>query len=116
MFKKIKPPLDFEPGTEFKYSNTGYVLLSVIIERASGEAFAKFMNHAIFQPLEMNDSAIFNLSSSKSVLNHRVYGFKSKSFFNNGKELHDLSHFFVYTGQQSPLGRAFLKVSNKDHH
>ncbi len=49
-----KYPLDFEAGSEFEYSNTGYVLLGKIIENVSGRSYAKFLRENIFDPLQMN--------------------------------------------------------------
>lgn len=48
--------LNFEPGTSFGYSNTGYTLLAEIIQRASGKTFAEFTHEKIFQPLGMNNT------------------------------------------------------------
>ena len=41
-------PLDFKPGEKFRYSNSGYVVLGQVIETASGESYAAFLNKAIF--------------------------------------------------------------------
>ncbi|HEY6187875.1 MAG TPA: serine hydrolase domain-containing protein [Pyrinomonadaceae bacterium] len=46
-------PLDFEPGARFHYSNSGYVLLGYIIERASGVPYEDFLTANIFEPLKM---------------------------------------------------------------
>jgi D-alanyl-D-alanine carboxypeptidase len=45
--------LDFEPGTRWSYSNTGYTILGRIVEKASGEKFGDFLKRRIFDPLEM---------------------------------------------------------------
>jgi CubicO group peptidase (beta-lactamase class C family) len=45
--------LDFEPGTRWSYSNTGFVLLGRIIERASGQPLGTFFSENIFKPLGM---------------------------------------------------------------
>jgi CubicO group peptidase (beta-lactamase class C family) len=45
--------LNFTPGTEFLYSNTGYALLSIVVRRASGESLRDFAEHRIFRPLGM---------------------------------------------------------------
>ncbi|HEU4451831.1 MAG TPA: serine hydrolase domain-containing protein [Longimicrobium sp.] len=45
--------LNYAPGSQYLYSNTGYNLLAVIVERVSGEPFAAFTRRAIFQPLGM---------------------------------------------------------------
>ena len=52
-------PLDFDPGSKYSYSNSGYVLLSYIVEKASGQPFADYMKQAIFDPLGMKNSGIF---------------------------------------------------------
>ncbi len=46
-------PLDFEPGTRWSYSNTGYFLLSLVVERASGEHFGDYLRTQLFEPLGM---------------------------------------------------------------
>jgi CubicO group peptidase (beta-lactamase class C family) len=53
-------PLDFVPGEKFSYSNSGYVLLGVIIEKVSGETYADFVQHHIFAPLKMTGSGYDN--------------------------------------------------------
>ncbi|GEM_PF-1441994 len=51
-------PLDFEPGASFHYSNTGYYLLSLAIENASGMSFARYIEEAIFTPADMTQSRV----------------------------------------------------------
>lgn len=46
----------FVPGTRYEYSNGGYLLLSEVVERASGEAFATYVDRHILQPIGMNRS------------------------------------------------------------
>ena len=48
--------LNFDPGAEYNYSNTGYVLLGVIVQRASGKSLREFAAERIFQPLGMTVS------------------------------------------------------------
>lgn len=48
-----RKPLDFEPGTRWQYSNTGYVIAGLIIEKASGMPLLKFLSKNIFEPLRM---------------------------------------------------------------
>jgi CubicO group peptidase (beta-lactamase class C family) len=45
--------LNYEPGAEFSYTNTGYNLLAVIVDRVSGQSFAEFTKQHIFEPLGM---------------------------------------------------------------
>jgi D-alanyl-D-alanine carboxypeptidase len=46
-------PLEGAPGTTFKYDNTGYVLLGLIVERAGGERLDVFLRERVFKPLQM---------------------------------------------------------------
>jgi CubicO group peptidase (beta-lactamase class C family) len=49
--------LNFEPGTRWSYSNTGYNLAAILVGRVSGMSFADFTKARIFQPLGMNDTS-----------------------------------------------------------
>ncbi|MBU5311313.1 serine hydrolase [Tissierella carlieri] len=51
-------PLEFESGTQFKYCNTGYALLSEIIEKVSGVTFEEYLHENIFKPLNMKDTGV----------------------------------------------------------
>ncbi len=48
--------LNFDPGEQFIYSNTGYFLLGEIVARVSGKSFPEFAKERIFEPLGMNDT------------------------------------------------------------
>jgi D-alanyl-D-alanine carboxypeptidase len=49
-----KKPLDYEPGTRWQYSNTGYVVAGMIAEKVSGEPLLSYLNRKIFAPLGMH--------------------------------------------------------------
>jgi len=57
-FLQQHPFLSFPPGERFAYCNTGYMLLSMIVERLSGRSFSEFAEQRIFGPLQMNQSCI----------------------------------------------------------
>jgi hypothetical protein len=46
-------PFDFPPGTSWRYNNTGYVLLGMIIEQVSGRPYAAYVDEQFFQPLRL---------------------------------------------------------------
>jgi CubicO group peptidase (beta-lactamase class C family) len=49
-------PMQFDPGTRYRYNNSGYVLLGAIIEKASGQTYAAYIADHIFKPLGMTHS------------------------------------------------------------
>jgi CubicO group peptidase (beta-lactamase class C family) len=65
-------PLDFQPGEKFSYSNSGYVLLGYLVEKASGESYVKFLQENIFGPLGMKDSGY---DSNSVVIPRRAAGY-----------------------------------------
>ena len=65
--------LDFEPGSTYSYSNGGYVLLSLIVEKASGQPFHSFMKDKIFNPLKMNSTLVYD--ESKPKIENRALGY-----------------------------------------
>jgi len=53
-----QPELQAPPNTEWNYNNTGYILVSLAIERASGQSFADYMRENVFEPLGMMDTRV----------------------------------------------------------
>ncbi len=68
LFKRIK--LNFEPGTGYEYSNPGYDLLGVIIEKVSGMSFENYISKYILKPLDMMDSGYSKGQGSEE--NHAI--------------------------------------------
>ena len=66
-------PLDFQSGEKWSYSNSGYVLLGYLIEKISGESYAKFVQENIFTPLGMKDSGY---DSNSAIVAHRAKGYQ----------------------------------------
>lgn len=65
-------PLDFEPGTQYCYSNSGYCLLGKIIEVASGMSYEAFIQTHIFRPLSMKHSYYMN---NEPIIPSRASGY-----------------------------------------
>lgn len=65
-------PLEFEPGTKWNYSNSGYVLLGYLIEKISSQSYADFVQQNIFTPLGMKDSGY---DSNSALIEHRASGY-----------------------------------------
>jgi len=62
----------FRAGEEWRYSNSGYVLLGLIIEKASGQSFDEFLHHRIFAPLGMETTVLYE--RNKNTVQNRAYG------------------------------------------
>ena len=67
-------PLDFEPGTKFKYDNTGYILLGYIIEKVSGQKYADYLRAHIFDPIGMHDTGY---DTAREIIPHRAAGYNN---------------------------------------
>ena len=65
----------FEPGTRYRYSNTGYSLLSLIVSRASGRDFASFLRERIFVPLGMYATLAYE--AGVSSVPYRAFGYSA---------------------------------------
>lgn len=72
LFKDL--PLEFEPGSNWKYSNSGYILLGAVIEKASGMSYKDFVEQRIFQVLGMKHSG-YDLT--EKVIPRRVGGYQA---------------------------------------
>lgn len=59
-------PLDFEPGTEWQYSNTNFVIAALIVQKVSGMPFAQFLRERVIDPAGLKD--VLNLNTQRSEL------------------------------------------------
>jgi CubicO group peptidase (beta-lactamase class C family) len=66
----------FAPGTGYRYSNSGYVLLGLIVERASGQRLPDFLRKRIFQPLHMDHTMLREPDGPQPT--HRAYGYSEQ--------------------------------------
>ena len=62
-----KEPLDFRPGDNWDYSNTGYIVLGMLIEKLSGQSYGPFMDERIFKPLGMTNTRANDLHAVMPV-------------------------------------------------
>ena len=64
--------LYFAPGSQYRYSNSGYALLALVVERASGLSFPEYLRQRIFEPLGMRDTLAF--VAGGPAVPHRALG------------------------------------------
>ncbi|MFZ0278320.1 MAG: serine hydrolase domain-containing protein [Candidatus Sulfotelmatobacter sp.] len=62
----------FPAGTKWEYSNSGYAVLAMIVEKVSGKPFAEFLQERIFTPLQMTNTLAYE--RGKNEVPHRAYG------------------------------------------
>jgi CubicO group peptidase (beta-lactamase class C family) len=62
----------FAPGTQWEYSNSGYAVLAMIVEKVSGKSFGEFLHERIFVPLKMKTTLAYE--KGKNEVPHRAYG------------------------------------------
>ena len=119
--------LEFAPGTGAEYSNTGYLLLAVVIERISGLTFPDYMRSNFFEPFGMTDSYV--VSDARGIgelgepvaLNYAdrvdVFGFNSLTNGSSGQlgSLDDLEKFLVALLDDAVVARATLQEMTKTY-
>jgi len=62
-----KEDLLAKPGLKYRYSNPGYALLAVVVERVSGKRFGEFLNQEIFAPVAMSNTFVYDAPSKKNA-------------------------------------------------
>jgi CubicO group peptidase (beta-lactamase class C family) len=66
--------LNFEPGSEYLYSNSGFTLLAVVVERVSGKTLRQFAEERIFAPLGMTSTHFHD--DHETIVRDRAYGYR----------------------------------------
>lgn len=107
------PPKLFEPGTKYTYSNTGYVLLASIAEKASGRDFIEFANTEIFHKLGMKHTAIRTLAEKAAVKNFAIGHIyvKEKNAFIRADSFPS-SNYTIWLGNRKGPGRISSTVED----
>lgn len=123
---KFKPAAT-KPNTHFTYCNTNYALLGLIIEKASGESYAHFLQQQFFTPLHMNDTYVWNVSDSATAMPSYDYrgrregftfldcGFGDKNIYSTVEDLLKWDQA-LYTNQifsKEILEKAYTPYSNE---
>lgn len=96
----------FAAGDRFEYSNPGYEMLALVVERVSGQTFGQFLEENIFEPLGMQSTVVRD--SSEPEIPNRVYGYsrKDETFVLNDENI--LNHIIGSGGIYSPVEDLYL--------
>lgn len=98
-FKKYK--LEFKPGSKYKYSNTGYILLSYIAERVSSDSFQELLSKYITSPLNLKNTYLYVKEAPKK---NEVKSYKFLRNWDEGGNTH----------QSIPLGAGALVSTSQE--
>jgi CubicO group peptidase (beta-lactamase class C family) len=77
-----QPATKFPPGSQWEYSNSGYAVLAMIVEKVSGKPFGQFLQERIFTPLKMKNTLAYE--NGKNEVPSRAYGHTKKDDAKNG--------------------------------
>ncbi len=99
----VDTPLEFEPGTQFRYSNAGYIVLGLIVERVTGLSYYDYVRASIFEPSGMTNTAAYELDAD---VPNRAVGYTRQAI--DGSELDELTdHRFAMPMRGGPSGGGF---------
>ncbi len=98
-------PLEFEPGTDSQYSNGGYVVLGIIVERVSGESYFDFVRRHIFEPAGMMDTDSFE---ADEIVENLASGYTRQG--PDGEEIEIRSNIYSRPARGSSAGGGYSTV------
>ena len=85
-------PVDFNPGEQYKYNNSAYIILGYIIEKTSKISYAEYVQKNIFDKLNMTNSTY---ASHTKIIKNRASGYQNKKGYQNAMYI---SHTLPYAG------------------
>jgi len=109
--------LNFQPGTQYDYSNSGYVLLALMVERITGQSFPDWCTANIFEPLGMEDS-FANADPRRVIANRATAYYGQQGDFScqqeNGMSMVGSSAIFTSLRDMAKWTELFLDPSPAD--
>jgi CubicO group peptidase (beta-lactamase class C family) len=98
-------PLDFKPGENWKYSNSGYALLGYVIEKVSGKSYESFLRENIFEPLGMTSTGY---DHPEEIVKRRARGYAPRGEGLVNAAYIDMTIPFSAGGLYSTVGDLYL--------
>ena len=104
----VHAPLQFEPGAQFSYSNAGYVVLGLVIERITGQSYYDYVGENVYEPSGMLDTASYEKNTEVPNL---AIGYTTQG--DEGNELNEpISNTALLPGRGFPAGGGYSTVED----
>jgi CubicO group peptidase (beta-lactamase class C family) len=104
----VDQPLQFTPGQEFSYSNAGYVVLGLLIEKVSGQSYDDYVRLNIFEPSGMADTRAYDIDE---VVPNLAIGYTTVDFYGNETGVL-ASNTALMPGRGFPAGGGYSTVED----
>lgn len=99
----LQDGLAFAPGTKFQYSNSGYIILALIVENVSNMTYAQFLKKNVFDPLRMHNTTVYE---SNAIIPNKAVG------YGKNKEVDDYSILTTGDGGIYSTAQDLYKLDN----
>ena len=104
----VDTPLEFDPGARFRYSNSGYIVLGLIIEQVTGQSYYDYVQENVFEPCGMANTAAYELDAG---LPNLALGYTKMAV--DGSELDEITDYqFAMPMRGGPSGGGFSTVED----
>ncbi|QQL51080.1 serine hydrolase domain-containing protein [Mucilaginibacter ginkgonis] len=108
-----KDQLHFPPGKEFRYSNTGFLLLGLIVEKQSGQDFKTYVREHIFKPAQMMYSEPANGAGGGMSTVNDIYSFSKAISDNKLLSPATTKQFLTFNNANWGLGQEYQQLGNE---
>lgn len=102
---RFAPPVLFQPGEKYDYSNTGYVLLASIAEKASGKDFTEILRNDVFKKLKMRSTDLRTPSQRRELPNFSYGHIKAQNGRYVKADSFPSSNYTIWLGNREGPGR-----------
>lgn len=105
----VNDPLQFEPGARWSYSNSGFMLLGLIVEKASGEDYFDYIREHIYKPAGMTNSDCYELDRDTPNL---AIGYTADGPKETRDSARGWNNLFLHVVKGGPAGGGFSTVED----
>jgi CubicO group peptidase (beta-lactamase class C family) len=105
----VNEPLKFEPGTSWRYSNAGFILLGALVEKASGENYFDYVREHIYKPAGMKDTDAYELDREPVNL---AVGYTTQGPGDRQSNTREWNNVFLHVVRGGPAGGGYSTVED----